>query len=348
VFVYILTAGIFSIGQRSLLVCRYRAAAYPIFCQVLIFTMRVLLTAAFALASADAATRVAVIELGKSGTVRRSTSASPQTSAEGVASFWSALHGYGRKLQHSGMTVVPDLFSRPEGGVVVGLTGVDLDSMPNLNKYMSEEDNGVVGHMEAPGHQCNAMLQRVSTVEEIEYPALTSTFEAQASEAGISGLKMKVTTENASDVDMQLAALIQKASQDAANSGKTVVLHLIVDEDDGAARRRRLARRLSEDEDEGEDENDENAEEDQDGNNADADGNGQQYNGYYGYGYYNAYGEWKTPYKTMFQIQYFNVVLWTSVGLFSILFFSIYMMVYMPLMADSLLFGEAAAISTSD
>ena len=38
-------------------------------------------------------------------------------------------------------------------------------------------------------------------------------------------------------------------------------------------------------------------------------------NGYYGYGYYNAYGEWVTPYKTMFQIQYFNVVLWTSLGL---------------------------------
>merc|ERR1711915_809561 len=65
-------------------------------------------------------------------------------------------------------------------------------------------------------------------------------------------------------------------------------------------------------------------------------------NGYYGYGYYNAYGEWVTPYKTMFQIQYFNVVLWTSLGLVATLFFSIYLMIYMPLMADTLLFGESA------
>jgi hypothetical protein len=50
----------------------------------------------------------------------------------------------------------------------------------------------------------------------------------------------------------------------------------------------------------------------------------------------------------MFQIQYFNVVLWTSLGLAAILFFAIYMMVYMQLMADTLLFGESARISTDE
>jgi hypothetical protein len=68
-------------------------------------------------------------------------------------------------------------------------------------------------------------------------------------------------------------------------------------------------------------------------------------NGYYGYGYYNAYGEWVTPYKTMFQIQYFNIVLWTAVGLTVVLFFSVYLMMNMPLMADTLLFGESAKMS---
>jgi hypothetical protein len=29
---------------------------------------------------------------------------------------------------------------------------------------------------------------------------------------------------------------------------------------------------------------------------------------------HNNYGEWVTPYKTMFQIQYFNVNLWTSLS----------------------------------
>jgi hypothetical protein len=77
----------------------------------------------------------------------------------------------------------------------------------------------------------------------------------------------------------------------------------------------------------------------QGGENANADANN---NGYYGYGYYNAYGEWVTPYKTMFQIQYFNIVLWTSVVLVVALFFTIYLMINMPLMSDTLLFGESA------
>lgn len=320
--------------------------------------MRVLLFLAVALATANAATRVAVIELGASGTVRRTTAVNEQTSAEGVASFWSALHGYGRKLQHAGMTVVPDLFSRPESGLVVGLTGVDLDNMPNLNGFMTaEEGNGVVGHMEVHGQACNKMMRNIKNSEEVQYPTLSSTFESKASEAGISALQMAVTTETANDVDMQLASLIQKADEEAKNSGKTVVLHLIVEEDDGAARRRHLARRL---EDAGQQDGQQDAEGDQQQDNggdqqedagdqqdADAEGN-QQFNGYYGYGYYNAYGEWVTPYKTMFQIQYFNVVLWTSIGLVGTLFFSLYLFVYMPLMADTLLFGESAKVAHDD
>jgi hypothetical protein len=47
----------------------------------------------------------------------------------------------------------------------------------------------------------------------------------------------------------------------------------------------------------------------------------------------------------MFQIQYFNVVLWTAVGLTIVLFFSVYLMMNMPLMADTLLFGESSKMS---
>lgn len=306
--------------------------------------MRLLLAVALALVSADAATRVAVVELGKSGSVRRTTSVDEETTAEGVASFWSALHGYGRKLQYAGMTVVPDLFSRPESGVVIGLTGVDLDNMPNLNNLMTVEENGVVGHMEVHGQQCNKMMRNVKDVQEVNYSTFATTFESQAAQSGVSAMKLEVTTENASELDLHLASLIQKADEEAKSSGKTVVLHLVVEEEEGAARRRHLARRLQDNEDgqqDGQQQQNNNA------NNANGE-NQQQNNGYYGYGYYNAYGEWVTPYKTMFQIQYFNVVLWTSIGLVAALFFSLYLFVYMPLMADTLLFGESAKVAHDD
>ena len=47
----------------------------------------------------------------------------------------------------------------------------------------------------------------------------------------------------------------------------------------------------------------------------------------------------------MFQIQYTNVVLWTSVVLVIVLTFCISLMVNMPLMADTLLFGEQATMT---
>jgi hypothetical protein len=44
----------------------------------------------------------------------------------------------------------------------------------------------------------------------------------------------------------------------------------------------------------------------------------------------------------MFQIQYFNVVLWTSITLVVLTFATVSMMINMPLEADTLLFGESA------
>jgi hypothetical protein len=300
----------------------------------------------------DAATRVAVIELGSSGTVRRTTSASrrEETSVDGVASFWSALHGYGRKLQHAGMPVVPDLFSRPDSGVVIGLTGsgVDLDHMPTLNSLLrnveEQDDNRVVGHMQVSGNQCKKMLNNIhETQDYTSAGSLKTKFEAQAEEAGFSGMRFDVTSANAAEIDDQLTAMLKEY-----NSGKTVVLHLVVEEEDGAARRRSLARHLDGEEQSGAQGATTTQRRLEEGD-GDGDAEGQNNNnGYYGYGYYNAYGEWVTPYKTMFQIQYFNVVLWTSVGLVATLFFSIYLMIYMPLMADTLLFGETARVAHDD
>mmetsp|Transcript_28633 Transcript_28633/g.61676 ORF Transcript_28633/g.61676 Transcript_28633/m.61676 type:complete len:321 (-) Transcript_28633:92-1054(-) len=304
----------------------------------------------------DAATRVAVIELGASGTVRRTTTASQfeETSVDGVASFWSALHGYSRKLQHAGMPVVPDLFSRPDSGIVVGLTGsgIDLDHMPTLNDLLKnvdeQEDNRVVGHMQVSGNQCKKMLNNVQNKQDYASSgSLKSAFESQAQEAGISGMHFDVSSANAADIDGQLASFLKEYSAD-----HSLIIHLVVEEEDGSARRRSLARQLD-----GEKQNgargatttQRRLEQEGEGEEADGDGeNKNNNNGYYGYGYYNAYGEWVTPYKTMFQIQYFNVVLWTSLGLVAVLFFSIYLMIYMPLMADTLLFGESARVAHDD
>ena len=315
--------------------------------------MKFVIAALFAtLLTVDAATRVAVLELGASGTVRRTSSSSEASSVDGVASFWSALHGYGRKLQHAGMPMVPDLFSRPQSGVVIGLTGsgIDLDNMPTLDSLLQDDDR-VVGHMQVHGNQCKNMLKNVPDKQEYGSDAsLNSAFEAQSKQAGISGMQFDVTAANAADIDNQLAALLKGYS-----SSETVIVHLVVEEEDGAARRRVLASKFEEEkqnaakgihtqrrldsQDEGESEEGE----------GEGDGdNENNNNGYYGYGYYNSYGEWVTPYKTMFQIQYFNVVLWTSLGLVAVLFFSIYLMIYMPLMADTLLFGESARVAHDD
>lgn len=74
-----------------------------------------------------------------------------------------------------------------------------------------------------------------------------------------------------------------------------------------------------------------NLEEDAEEDGNDDGANNDKQDGYYGYGYYDANGVWTTPYKTMFQIQYFNIVLWTSVVLFLVTAFSIFLVTDMPL-----------------
>jgi hypothetical protein len=304
--------------------------------------MRVIALAALALATAaDAATRVAVIEVGKSGTVRRTQSTDAETSSEGVASFWSALHGYGNKLQYAGMTVVPDLFFRPSDGVVIGLTNVDLDTMPFTNSLMMQEgDNGVVAHMDVPQTPCQHMLNHLQVLEEVDASSMVSTVEKHGREPGFSGVKMQVKSESAAQADAQVDVMVQTMMKLATESGTTIVLHLIVEEEEGAARRGLLARRLDENDNDGDNNNDGENNNNDDGQDASQ----QSYSGYYGYGYYNAYGEWVSPYKTMFQIQYFQIVLWTSIGLVFVVYYCLYLMVNMPLMADSLLFGESAKV----
>ena len=274
--------------------------------------------AASALSLADAGTRVSVIELGSSGVVRRTNACDPLTSVSGVASFWSALHSPGRKLQHAGMTVVPDLFNKASEGLVVGLkgSGMDLDTMPFINSLMTEEgSNGVVGHMEVNGNSCDAMMKKVGNVESVEASSLAASARNSATSPGLTGMMTTVDASSSASVDSQISDLIKALDHGASAEGKTIVLHLVVEEEEGSARRRKLSRRLEEadgeeggeegegeqqQEQEGQQQEDQEGEEEGEGegnnnnnnNNANANGQGQQNNGYYGYGYYNSYGEW--------------------------------------------------------
>lgn len=268
----------------------------------------------------DAATKVAVLEFGKGGSVRRTDSEHAGTSVEGVASFWSALHVDGRNLQYPGMTVVPDLFKKPDSGVVIAISGSQLGAMPSLSHLFSKSKD-VVGHMEVAGAGLNKLMSKVDDLELGSVHTFVDSAKKHADKLGLSGYLTPVDSESAGALDAKITSLLKEIKKVAENSGKTIVVHVVVEEEVTPARRR-----LEE----------QNAE-----NNNAANGENKQY---FGYGYYNDYGEWVTPYKTMFQIQYFNVVLWTSVGLAVVLIYTIYKMLFMPLEPDTLLFGESAKI----
>ena len=285
-------------------------------------TRSLLLTAALTLASVDAATKVAVIELGASGTVHRANAGVPETSPAGVTSFFQALHG--RKLQQAGMSVVPDLFNKPESSVVVSISGADLEDMPQLNAMINNYDE-TVGHLKCHGKKSKSILKGVNNVDTVEdIAALKETVQSKAKETGLSGVTFEVKDkEQASDVDTQVYSMIQDLKKTCQKNGDKVVLHLMIEDITEDQEEEYSRRRLAEDD-------------------------GDENNGYYGYKYYNAYGELVTTYKTMFQIQYFNVVLWTSLGLVLVLTYSFALMLGMPLMPDTLLFGESAKVPLDD
>merc|ERR1711935_21065 len=188
-----------------------------------------------------------------------------------------------------------------------------------------ENEEGVVGHMKCHGKKSKSILKTVDNVQPVEdISELKESFESKAKESGLSGVSLEVTDQKqAEEVDAQLPGMIKDIKKKCRKNGDKVVLHLMIEEakedEDDMSNRRRLQ------------------EEDEDEN-----------NGYYGYKYYNAYGELVTTYKTMFQIQYYNVVLWTSLGLVLTLLYSFTLMVGMPLMPDTLLFGESAKVQLDD
>jgi hypothetical protein len=230
----------------------------------------------------QADTRVSVIELGKGGSVQRTNSRDSLTTVKGVASFWSALHSPRSVLQHAGMTVVPDLFTKASNGIVIGLKGSGVDAMPFVSKLLEEEgSNGVVGVLEVQGEAADGLFNKVDTVDTVEASSFASFCKKHSRSEGLTGVVTTVDDADSAAFDSMLREIVASLDADATAAGKTIVLHLVVEDDAVSPRSNRLSRRLEGDEDEAEGDA-----------NADANNQGQQKNGYYGYGYYNSYGEW--------------------------------------------------------
>lgn len=190
-----------------------------------------------ALAVADGATTVAVLEFGKGGCVRRTTATSTQTSVAGASSFFRALSGKG--LQQAGMTVVPDLFNKPDGMVVVGVSGsgVDLNSMPILSKLVQSEGNGVVGHLTLPQSHHRHLMNHVGPSKALDASSFVDGIKAEASSNKLTSVSIDVNVSNSGAVDAQIAAMLSAMQKEAGNDS-TIIVHLVVQEEEDASRRR--------------------------------------------------------------------------------------------------------------
>lgn len=268
--------------------------------------------------SVSAETMVAVLEFGPGGSVHRTTSTAVESNSAAVSSLWTALHRPSSKRspkQYAGMTVVPDLFTKPHAGIVIELQGDSVKSMPTAMSLLDGEIEGnVVGHMSIRG-QAGAELMKRASSENVDVVSkedmgrrLQSVAETAARGAieGIEALTLAVENDEAAAVaDEQLGRMLKTLKKQADASGKTVVVHLVAE-----SNRRRL------------DEGDENA-----------DGENQNQNQY-------AWNE-----RTMYEIQTYNLFLWSTVGLVVLLSFVLSAFIAMPLMPDTLLFGEAVKIA---
>jgi hypothetical protein len=274
----------------------------------------------YASSVAAASTKVAVLEIGSRGVVQRSTTSSSEATVEGVQSFWASLHGGGsshRALVSPKIPVVGDLFRKPDAGIVVHVVGsaVDPSEMPLLNE--------AVGVIQVPGSQGRSLFSKMDHV--------STTWNEAVSAARTSTSLQAVTihAKDSSSANAELTRRVASLREEAASQGTSMVLHVIIeDEKEDPSHRQLVERNLN------------------DGQNAD-DGSSTTISsyyssGFYGYGYSDANGNFVVVSKTIFQIQYFQVVLWTAIGLAIALMFCFMLMVDMPLMADTLLFGESS------
>lgn len=304
------------------------------------------------------ATSVAVIEIGNGGTVHRTTATAPQTTASGVMSFYRSLHEVGtgkkqrrtRTTQYPGMNVVPNIFSRPDGGISIGITGdIDLAAMPTLASIL--EDEGAVGHFNLKTSEGQVLTKQLGA-EFVDHNSLeTSIMEKSKAAVAKDGNRLESvavdvrSTESAAQVDASVSKFLKAIADHCKESRATVIVHILVEEKDEVFENRLSTRRRLEDAqgddaagDDAAQNGDDAAEEDA----AEVDENAESYSTQFIY--QKANGAYYNPYKSMNEIQSYNVVLWTAIGLVTIFLTATNMMLNMRLLPDTLLFGESAKV----
>lgn len=272
-------------------------------------------------ASAD--TTVTVLEFGPGGAVHGAASSSSESSAAAVSSLWNALHRPSKRGTspsiYSGLPVAPDLFTRADAGIVIGInvSGESLKAMPQASSLLEPGAANVVGQIRVPAGGVRKHLIASATTEDKKTISandverrLHLTMEAAVrgdTEGGMEVLSLDAEdVETAVVVDTSIGNILKTLKSKASAAGKTVVVHVVIEEEG----RRRLA------------------EEDRDGQN-------QNENS----GIYE---------KTMYEIQTFNLYLWTAVGLVVLVSSVIGALINMPQMPDTLLFAETAKMAGSD
>jgi len=307
-------------------------------------TSLISITAFASSALATKQTTVTILEFGKGGTIHTSTNtiqnaaASITTTPAAMTSFWKAMHPTkdGKYSSHgyAGMSVVPDLFTKADLGVIVGLGGNVAGhlSEKNMPTAMSLLNDGGVGQVKISGHVANTLVQGMSNTKKSAAAAaavvtdkddfgrrLSTSTTANEAGSSLDAMSLQISNDiDAKEADDQLRQLIQRLKDEADAIGKTVVVHLVVETivPDSVVAASSSRRRLDE---EGDQNNNQEGDENQDGE-----------NGYTTYAY---------NYRTMYQIQTFNVITWTAVGLVVVVFMVMGSFIGMPLYPDTLLFG---------
>jgi len=210
------------------------------------------------------------------------------------------------------MTLSSDPFVSPDAGLVVGLTGPAAGrAVRSLLESSAGAGARVVGTVDVAGENAHRDLMRAAG-------AVDGGVE-QAAEAALGGKgAMGAASLAVEDGEAASEALV-RALEAMKSSGKSVVVHLVVDEgerEEDKSARRRL---------EGEDDQ------------ADGDGEGEEDQ--------QSSSSYSSNYKTMYEIQTFNLYLWTSVGLVTILFMVMGAFVDMRLFPDTLLHGAVTKVA---
>ena len=286
-------------------------------------------------------TTVTILEFGPGGTVHRSTSTSTESNSAAVTSLWNALHNPTTNnkqstisQQHAGMSIVPDLFTKPSSGIIVKLQGDEYKSMKMAQTLLdttttpatTSNKHNIVGHVHIPGQAGTNLMESATKTYSLnkgdgvipseEVSKHLSKIASTDNLSGVETITLNVDNkDDAKNVDKHLSEMLSTLKKQAVDNKKTVVVHVIMEDGDIHGRR------LEDQQNNGEDEN----------NNNNQNANNQNQNS-------------NSNYKSMYEIQTFNLYLWTAVGLFVIVFMVIGAFIDMPLMPDTLLFGETAKI----